>query len=73
MNAKILNLTAQKVAIDLVIVADALDRADLKEKMEVEDDLAKANDNVKEDPEVFLTMDEKAEHSNVYHTHQKDK
>ena len=40
--------------------------------MEVEDDLAKANFDLTEDLEVFLTMDEKAERSNVYRTHRED-
>ena len=69
LNAKIINLTDQQVAIDLAIVANATDKAALKEKMKVEDILAKANFDLTEDLEVFLTMDEKAEHSNVYHTH----
>ena len=43
LNAKIINLKAQQMAIDLVIAANPLDRAALKEKMEVEDDLLKAN------------------------------
>jgi hypothetical protein len=41
----------------------------LKEKMEVEDELAKANFELTEEPEIILTMDEKAERSNVYRTH----
>ena len=73
MNANIINLTAQQVAIDLAIVADALDRAALKEKMEVEYDLGKANLELTEDLKVFLMMDEKAERSNVYRTHHKYK
>ena len=73
MNAKIIILTAQQAAIDLAIVSNDLDRAALKEKMEVEDDLAKANFDLTEDLKVFLTMDEKAECSNIYCTHRKDK
>ena len=41
--------------------------------MEVEDDQAKANFELTEDLEVFLTMVEKAECRNVYRTHRKDK
>ncbi len=40
--------------------------------MEVEDDLSKANFDLTEDIKVVLTMDEKAERSNVYRTHCKD-
>ena len=61
------------MAIDLAIVANATDWAALKEKMEVEDVLAKANFNLTEDIKVFLTMDEKAERSNVYRTYREDK
>jgi hypothetical protein len=73
LNAKITNLTAQQVAIDLAISADPLDRMALKERMEVEDDLSKSNFDLMEDIEVVLTMDKKAERSNVYRTHCKDK
>ena len=72
LNAKIINLKAQQTAIDLSIAADPLDREALKEKMEVEDDLSKANFDLTEDLKVVLTMDKKAERSNVYRTHRKD-
>ena len=49
-----------------------MDRTTLKEKVEVEDNLAKANFDLLEEPEVFLTLDEKAERSNVYRTHRED-
>ena len=35
--------------------------------------MAKANFDLLKEPEVFLTLDEKAEHSNVYRTHCEDK
>ena len=73
LNAKIINLKAQQTAIDLAIAANPLDRTALRERMEVEDDLSKANFNLMEDIEVVLTMDEKAERSSVYRTHRKDK
>jgi len=41
--------------------------------MEVEDVLAKANFDLTEDLEVFLMMDKKAERSNIYRMHCKDK
>jgi hypothetical protein len=37
--------------------------------MEVEDELAKATFELTEEPEIVLTMDEKAKRSNVYRTH----
>jgi hypothetical protein len=72
LNSKIVNLNAQKLVVDAVIAADPLDRVALKEKIEVEDDLAKATFDLTEEPEVILTMDEKAERSNVYRTHRED-
>ena len=52
LNAKIVNLEAQQTAINAALAADLLDRAILKEKSEVEDDLAKANFNLTEDLEM---------------------
>ena len=72
LRAKIVNLEAQQVVIDMAIAADASDRTALKEKVEVEDNLAKANFDLSEEPEVVLTLDEKAERSNVYRTHRED-
>jgi hypothetical protein len=72
LRAKIVNLEAQQVAINMAIAADALDRTALKEKVEVEDNLAKANFDLSEELEVVLTLDEKAERSNVYRTHCED-
>ena len=69
---KIINLKAQQTSIDLEISANLSDQAALRKKMEVEDDLTKANFNLMEDLEVVLTMDKKAEHSNFYRTHCKD-
>ena len=40
--------------------------------MEVEDDLSKAQFDLTEEIEVVLTMDEKAELSNIYRTYQED-
>ena len=57
MTAKINNLKAQQVAIDLAISANPLDRMALKERVEVEDDLLKANFDLTEDIEVVQTMD----------------
>ena len=64
---------AQQAAINSAITANPTDRTALKERVEVEDDLLKANFDLSEDIEVVLTMDEKAERSNVYRTHCKDK
>ncbi len=73
LNTKITNLTAQQVAINSAISANPSDRMALKERVEVEYDLLKVNFDLTEDIEVVLTMDEKAERSNVYRTHRKDK
>jgi hypothetical protein len=72
LTAKINNLKAQQVAIDSAISANPLDRMALKERVEVEDDLSKANFDLTEDIEVVHTMDEKAERSNAYRTHRED-
>ena len=40
--------------------------------MEVKDDLSKAQFELAEELKVFLTMDKKAERSNVYRTYQED-
>ena len=73
LTAKIINLKAQQTEIDLAIAANPSDRKALREKMEVEDDLLKANFDLTEDIEVVLKMDKKAERSNVYRTHCEDK
>lgn len=49
LNAKITNLKARQAAIDAAIVVDPSDRRALKEKVEVEDDLSKANFALTED------------------------
>ena len=72
LNAKIINLTIQQAAIDSAITADPTDRTALKEKVEVEDALSKANFDLTEDIEVILTADEKAERSNDYRTYRED-
>ena len=72
LNAKVINLKAQQTAIDLAIAANPTDNTALRERIEVEDDLSKANLDLTEDIEVVLTMDEKAERSNVYRTHCED-
>ena len=72
-NARITNLTAQQTAINLAISANPSDRMALRERVEVEDDLSKANFDLTEDIKVVLTMDKKAERSNIYRTHCKDK
>jgi len=72
LRAKIVNLQAQQIAIDMAITADASDRNALKEKVKVEDNLAKANFDLLEEPDVVLKLDEKAERSNVYRTHRED-
>ncbi len=73
LNAKIANLTAQQAAINLAIASNPSDRIARKERVEVEDDLSKVNFDLTQDVKVVLTMDEKAERSNVYRTHRKDK
>jgi len=73
LSAKIVNLEAQQTAIQLAIDANANDRVALCKKMEVEDELAKANFKLSEEPKVVLTMDKKVERSKVYRTHRKDK
>ena len=66
------NLTAQQVAVMTAIATNPQDRAALREKMEVEDNLSKAQFDVTEELKVVLTMDKKAEQSNVYRTYQED-
>jgi len=72
LTAKIANLEAQSVAIMTAIAANPLDRAVLKERSEVEDELAKANIEVTDDLELVLTGDEKSERGNVYRTFRED-
>ena len=60
------------MAINLAIAASPLDRMALRERVEVEDDQLKANFDLTENIKVVLTMDEKAECSNIYHTHCED-
>ena len=48
------------------------DRTVLKERSEVEDDLAKASFDLTEDLEMVLLIDEKAEQSSAYRTYQED-
>ena len=57
LNAKIINLVAQQMVIDLAIASNSSDKTALRERMEVEDDLSKANFDLSEDIEVVLTMD----------------
>ena len=54
------------------IATNPQDRAALREKMEVEDDLSKAQFDLTEEIEAVLTMDEKVEQSYVYRTYQED-
>jgi aryl carrier-like protein len=72
LNAKIVNLEAQQTAINNALAADPQDRAILREKSEVEDDLAKARFNLTEDLEMVLTFDEDAARKNAYHTYRED-
>jgi hypothetical protein len=72
LEAKILNLEAQQTAIIAALAAAPQDRAILKEKSEVEDDLAKANFNLTEDLEMVLTFDEDAARKNAYRTYRED-
>ena len=69
---KIANLKDQQVAILAAIVADPRDRAVLREKMEVEDAISKAQFELTEELEIAYTLDEKAERSNVFRTHRED-
>ena len=75
LNAKIVNLEAQQTAINTALAADFQDRAILKEKSEVEDNLAKARFNLTEDLEMALTFDEDAarKRKNAYCTYREDK
>ena len=70
LQAKIVNLTAQQVVITTSIATNPQDRVALREIMEVKDNLFKAQFNLTEELEVVITMDEKVEQSNVYHTYQ---
>jgi len=72
LNAKIVNLEAQQMAINTALATDPQDRAILKEKSEVEDDLAKARFNLTEDLEMALTFDEDAARKNAYRTYRED-
>ena len=69
---KISNLEDQQVAILAAIAADPTDRTVLREKMEVEDAISKAEFELTEDLEIAYTLDEKAERSNVFRTHRED-
>jgi hypothetical protein len=64
--AKIVNLMAQQDAIVIAIAANPLDWAVLRDKMEVKDELLKAQFELTEELNIVLTMDKKAERSNVY-------
>jgi hypothetical protein len=72
LQVKIINLTAQQVGITIAIATNPQDRAALREKMEIEDNLSKVQFDLTEEIEVVLTMDEKAEQSNIYRTYQED-
>ena len=61
LQVKIINLTAQQVAITTEIATNPQDRVALREKMEAKDDLSKAQFEIMEKLEVVLRMDEKAE------------
>ena len=52
----------------IAIAANPLCRDVLREKMEVEDELSKAQFELTEELNIVLTMDKKAERSNVYRT-----
>ena len=54
------------------IVTNPQDRAALREKMEVKDDLSKAQFDLTEEFKVVLTMNAKAEQRNVHRTHRED-
>jgi len=69
LQAKIINLTAQQVAITTAIATNPQDRVALREKMEFKDDLSKAQFELTEELKVVLTMDKKAEQSNFYRTY----
>ena len=69
---KIANLMDQQAAILAAIVGDQMDRAVLREKMEVDNELSKAQFEITEELEVLLTLDVKAERSNIYCTYQED-
>ena len=70
--AKIVNLEAQQTAINAAFAADPQDRAILKEKSEVEDDLAKARFILTEDLGMALAFDEDAVRMNAYRTYRED-
>ena len=72
LQATIVNLTAQQVAITTAVATNPQDIVALREKMDVKDDLSKAQFELTEELKVVLTMDEKAEQSNVYRTYQED-
>jgi len=69
---KIANLLDQQTAILAAIVASPSDRSLLREKMEVEDELSKAQFEITEELEVVLTLDEKAERGNIFRTYRED-
>ena len=69
---KIANLLEQQTAILAAIVASPSDRSLLREKMEVEDELSKAQFEITEELEVVLTLDEKAERGNIFRTYRED-
>ena len=69
---KVANRLDQQAAILAAIVAGPMDRAILREKMEVKDELSKAQFEITEKIEVLLMLDEKAERSNIYRIYQQD-
>ncbi len=66
---KIANLEVQKTAIEAALLLDPSNRPILREKMKIDDDLSKAQFELTEELEIVVTMDNKAERSNVYRTY----
>ena len=71
-HGKVYTLTLGQCTQTLAIATNSQDRVALREKMEVEDNLSKAQFELTEELEVVLMMDKKAEQSNVYRTYQED-
>jgi hypothetical protein len=69
---KVANLEVQKTAIKAALALDPTNRPILREKMEVDDHLSKIRFELTEELEIVLTLDEKAERSNVYCTYHQD-
>jgi hypothetical protein len=69
LNLRLMSLKTKKVAIAAELTADQNNRSLLKEMQEIDDDIAKAEINLKDEVEIKLTKDEKTAHRNAWRSH----